>query len=99
MDQFATAFGDADTLQVLDIYAASEQPIEGVTAEHLVNEILHAGHPAVRYTPAFDEAAQRVSAEAKEGDLILTLGAGNVYQVGPMILQKLQAAQTIAATP
>ena len=97
IDEFATAFGEADTLLVLDIYAASEQPIEGVTAEHLVKEIRRAGHPSVRYVESFDEAAGITSSEAKQGDLILTLGAGNVHQVGPMILQRLQAAQPIGA--
>ena len=95
MEQFATAFGDADTLLVLDIYAASEQPSEGVTAEHLVEEISKAGHSAARYVRSFEQAAQIAISIAQEGDLVLTLGAGNVHQVGPMILQRLQAAQPI----
>jgi UDP-N-acetylmuramate--alanine ligase len=90
MDQFATSFGDADTLVVLDIYAASEVPIEGVTSEVLVRKIQEAGRDA-RYIPAFDQAADAVSAAAQEGDMVLTLGAGSVSQLGPMILEKLGA--------
>jgi UDP-N-acetylmuramate--alanine ligase len=97
IEQFATAFTEADTLLVLDIYAASEQPIEGVTAEHLVEEITRAGHPSARYAASFEEASRGAGSVAKEGDLILTLGAGNVHQVGPMILQRLEAAQPVAA--
>jgi UDP-N-acetylmuramate--alanine ligase len=97
MDNFASAFGDADTVLVLDIYAASEQPIEGVTAERLVEEIRRVGHPSARYASSFDEAARVAISGAKEGDLILTLGAGSVYQVGPMILENIHATQPVAA--
>jgi UDP-N-acetylmuramate--alanine ligase len=97
IDQFATAFGDADDLLVLDIYPASEPPIEGVTAKHLVDEIRRAGHPAARYVSSFGEAAQVANSSANEGDLILTLGAGSVYQVGPMILEGIQARHPVGA--
>jgi UDP-N-acetylmuramate--alanine ligase len=97
MDNFASAFGDADTVLVLDIYAASEQPIEGVTAERLVEEIRRVGHPSARYASSFDEAARVAISGAKQGDLILTLGAGSVYQVGPMILENIHATQPVAA--
>jgi UDP-N-acetylmuramate--alanine ligase len=99
LDQFAAAFGEADTLVVLDIYAASEQPIEGVTAARLVEEINRAGHPSARYVSSVDEASRMTTLIAQQGDLILTLGAGNVYQVGPMILQRLQATEPAAVTP
>jgi UDP-N-acetylmuramate--alanine ligase len=84
---------------VLDIYAASEQPIEGVTAARLVEEINRAGHPSARYVSSVDEASRMTTLIAQQGDLILTLGAGNVYQVGPMILQRLQATEPAAVTP
>jgi UDP-N-acetylmuramate--alanine ligase len=95
VEEFATAFGDADTLLVLDIYGANEQPIEGVTAERLVEEIKRAGHRSARYASSFEKASRLASAVAKEGDLILTLGAGNVHQVGPLVLQRLEAAQPV----
>lgn len=96
MDQFATAFGDADTLIILDIYAASEKPIEGISAEVLVQRIREAQKDA-RYLPSFNGAAEAVVTIAEEGDMILTLGAGSVSQLGPMILEKLQSKQTEAA--
>ena len=95
MDEFTTAFGDADTLIILDIYAASEKPIPGVTAELLVQRMLEAGR-SVQYAPGFNEAADAVAATAQEGDMILTLGAGSVSQLGPMILEKLGTREPVA---
>jgi UDP-N-acetylmuramate--alanine ligase len=89
MDEFANAFHGADTLAVLDIYAASEQPIEGITGEALAARIRAAGQK-VDYVSGFPAAAEVVSCQAEDGDMILTLGAGSVSQLGPMILEKLQ---------
>lgn len=94
MDEFATAFGDADTLIILDIYAASEKPIEGVTAEVLARRIQEV-RPDARYAPTFHEAVDAVVATAQAGDMILTLGAGSVSQLGPMILERLGAREPI----
>ena len=88
MEEFATAFGDADALQVLDIYAASEQPLDGVTGEVLAGRIRENGG-RVAYAPSLAEAVDRLAADAREGDMILTLGAGNVSQAGPLLLQAL----------
>jgi UDP-N-acetylmuramate--alanine ligase len=92
-DEFAKAFHDADSVIVLDIYAASEVPIEGVTGEMLAQVIREAGGKNVQYAASFDEAAKAVAACAQEGDMILTLGAGSVSQLGPMILEKLPASR------
>jgi UDP-N-acetylmuramate--alanine ligase len=89
MDGFATAFGDADTLCVLDIYPASEKPIEGITADVLANRIAGAGKRSVTYARSTADAVAAVSALAQPGDMILTLGAGSVSQLGPIILQRL----------
>jgi UDP-N-acetylmuramate--alanine ligase len=93
MDEFANAFHDADTLFVLDIYAASEPPIEGITGETLARRIEDAGKQEARYAHSFAAAAEAVVAQAQQGDMILTLGAGSVSQLGPMILEKLQAKE------
>jgi UDP-N-acetylmuramate--alanine ligase len=95
MDDFATAFADADTLVVLDIYPASEKPIEGVTGEALVRRIQNAGKDA-HYAPNFGDAAEAAAATAQPGDMILTLGAGSVSQLGPMILEKLGSRQPVS---
>jgi UDP-N-acetylmuramate--alanine ligase len=89
LDEFSGAFRDADTVIVLPIYAASEEPIPGVTAEALVDKI--AG-PRVQFAPDFASAVAAVVAEAREGDLILTLGAGSVSQLAPQILAALDSA-------
>jgi UDP-N-acetylmuramate--alanine ligase len=94
--EFATAFADADTLFVLDIYAASEQPIPGVTGEALALEITAKGSPVATYLPSFDDAVTAVADVSRPGDLVMTLGAGNVSQLGPLILDKLAARQAVA---
>jgi UDP-N-acetylmuramate--alanine ligase len=97
MDEFANAFHDADTLQVLDIYAASEQPVEGVTGEALAEKIRGIGGRQADYAPSFSEAVEKVMSTAEAGDMILTLGAGSVSQLGPMILERLQAASSVGS--
>jgi UDP-N-acetylmuramate--alanine ligase len=91
MEEFAKAFDAADSLLLLDIYAASEPPIEGITSQALVARIREVGARDARYMGSFAEAATAAAAAAQPGDMILTLGAGSVSQLGPMILEKLQA--------
>lgn len=86
MAEFAGAFGDADRVEVLDIYAASEEPIAGVTAEALVKEIGRAG---VEYAGSIAAGVEALAREARAGDVILTLGAGSVSQAGGMMLEAL----------
>jgi len=93
MDEFVTAFKDADSLTVLDIYAASEQPIEGVSGEALAGDISKKGGQAAHYAGSFADAIDGVSALAQDKDMVLTLGAGSVSQLGPMILEKLRARE------
>jgi UDP-N-acetylmuramate--alanine ligase len=91
MEEFTSAFGDADSLFVLDIYGASEKPIEGVGAEMLAQRIEETMAPkTVQYVGSFTDAVRSVAAVAEDGDMILTLGAGTVSQLGPMILEKLK---------
>ena len=94
MDQFANAFADADTICLVDIYPASEKPIEGITAEALAGRIRGAGKDKVAYAASFTEAVSAVAAVARPGDMVLTLGAGSVSQLGPMILKALEGPVT-----
>lgn len=87
--EFSTAFTKADTVAVLPIYAASEEPIPGITAELLAAQIQG---PQVQPVADFAAAVAAVTAEARPGDLVLTLGAGSVSQLGPQILAALEAA-------
>jgi UDP-N-acetylmuramate--alanine ligase len=89
--EFARAFADADTLRVLDIYAASEQPIPGVDAQGLVEAIRRTGTVGggVEYAESMAAGVAALAQAAREGDVILTLGAGSVSQAGAMLLEKL----------
>ncbi|HUO14965.1 MAG TPA: UDP-N-acetylmuramate--L-alanine ligase [Verrucomicrobiae bacterium] len=95
MEEFTTAFGDADSLFVLDIYAASEKPIEGVTGEILAQRIADKSGKPVRYVSSFAEAINAAVSAAGEGDMILTLGAGSVSQLGPMLLENLRGTREV----
>ncbi len=87
MKEFATAFGDADSLLILDIYAASEPPIEGITGESPGPEHRRRRRAASSLRRFFRRGGRRAAVSAAhEGDMILTLGAGSVSQLGPMIL-------------
>ena len=86
MEEFGGAFKDADEVIVLPIYAASEEPIPGVTAEQLASRI---DGPKVQFAADFAAAIAAIAAETQEGDLILTLGAGSVSHAAGMALEAL----------
>ncbi len=90
-DEFATAFTSADTVTVLDIYAASEAPIEGITGRRFAERVAQGGTNAT-YSASFADAANLAAHSAQSGDLVLTLGAGNVVQLGPIVLEALISA-------
>ena len=96
-NDFATAFKDADSLVILDIYAASESPIDGVTGESLALRIQKEGSEKVHYSSSFADAIESAVALAKPGDMILTLGAGSVSQLGPQILKALESRVPVAS--
>jgi UDP-N-acetylmuramate--alanine ligase len=87
-DDFTEAFGDADVLAVMDIYAASETPIEGIHAGTLVEAIRKKGKGACHYAAGPAEVAGFLAAEAAPGDVVLTMGAGNVWKTGMSFLER-----------
>jgi len=89
-EEFLTAFHDTDLLYVMEIYPASEQPIEGVTGEALCDGIRSRGHKTVRFMADRETIAAVVARDLEPGDMIITLGAGDVTQFGPMILEELR---------
>ncbi len=93
MDDFARAFHQADSVHVLDIYAASEPVIEGVTAEALVERLRAFGHRGAHYAGRMDRGIEQVMEAAGAGDAILTLGAGSVSHASERILEKLKDHQ------
>ncbi len=90
LDEFSVSFRDADLLVVLDIYPAGELPIEGVTSENLVEKIREAGLNDVIYEKDKEVVASLIISNAKKGDIVLTLGAGNVWKIGEEIVHKLR---------
>ncbi|MFN8586430.1 MAG: UDP-N-acetylmuramate--L-alanine ligase [Candidatus Eisenbacteria bacterium] len=93
-EEFGRCFGDADHVWVLDVYAAGEAPIPGVTGRTVVEAAHAAGAKHVEYVPAGPDAAAAAAAFAKPGDLILTLGAGDVSRLGEHVLGHLRSAPT-----
>ncbi len=88
-DEFLTAFYDADLLVITDIYAASEKPIEGVTAEALANGIRMHGQKEVTFIADREAIPDHLAAIVQPGDMVLTLGAGNIWQAGEALLKRL----------
>ncbi len=74
---------------ITDIYAASEKPIEGVNAKTLCEGIKAHGHKDVSYAPDFNQALSMITHKVKPGDLVLTLGAGDIYQLGEKLVDIL----------
>jgi UDP-N-acetylmuramate--alanine ligase len=77
-DDFCRAFNQADLLIVTDIFAASEPPIRGITASALAEAIRAAGHKNVAYCATLQESIEQLLREARSGDAVLAIGAGNV---------------------
>ncbi len=89
MDDFAQCFEACDRVYVLDIYGASEEPIEGVASRRLVQRMAELGFGRARYAASEDAVVDEVLAEVKAGDLILTIGAGNVWRIAETLAARL----------
>lgn len=87
-EEFARSFYDADVVLLTDIYAASEEPIPGVTSQALAEEIEKFGHRNVRYIGGVENGKQALLEVVRPGDLVLTLGAGSVWRAGEEFLDK-----------
>ena len=91
-EEFYTAFHEADILLLTEIYSASETPIPGVTADALLNGIKQHGHRHAYFEPTFEKLLDKAMDIIAPGDVVLSLGAGNIWQAGEMLLDKLQNA-------
>jgi len=89
-DDFVTAFYDADVLILTDIYAAGEQPIEGATTERLADEIQRHGQKDVTWIADRELIPEHLAGVVKEGDIVITLGAGNIWQQGEKLVTMLE---------
>jgi UDP-N-acetylmuramate--alanine ligase len=91
MNSFATSFNQADVLIITEIYPAGETPIAGVSGKTLHEEIVQFGHKNVYFEPETKKIAPLVGKLAQPEDIILVLGAGNIYEVIPDIIKTLES--------
>ena len=85
-EEFATALSLADEVVVMEVYAAREDPEPGVTGETITSRV---SHDRVRYVPDREEAVRQAAGLARPGDIVLTMGAGDVTELGPLIVEEL----------
>jgi len=90
VEDFAHAFDRADQLFITEVYAAGEQPIPGVSGERLAETIKAAGHPSVTFIERKETMPDQILPHLKPGDLVLTLGAGDIWKAGTGILARLE---------
>jgi UDP-N-acetylmuramate--alanine ligase len=88
-DELTRAFNLADTLLLVDVYAAGEEPIEGADSAHLASAIRAHGHRDVSHVGAVDGLAQLLRERAQPGDVVITMGAGNITHVSRSLLTLL----------
>jgi UDP-N-acetylmuramate--alanine ligase len=89
IQEFSGSFDQADVVFVTDIYAAGEAEISGVSGEKLAESIRAAGHPSVSWAGRKDELVERVLPYLMSGDMVITLGAGDIWKVGLDLLERL----------
>jgi len=84
--EFAKSFDEADVVIITDIYPAREKPIEGVTGRLIVDELIALGHKNVLYIPKIDDLKQEIKNILKDGDIFITIGAGNICDVAELLI-------------
>jgi len=90
LEAFFTAFHQADKLVLLDIYAAGEKPIPGISGQVLCDGIKKYGHKDVTFMPDRENVVAHMASVLRKGDLMITLGAGDVWKIGEQVLEKLK---------
>lgn len=90
LGEFARSFGDADAVYVMEVYAARETDTLGISGQNLADAAA-AHHQRVVFTPGSDDVLRAVKHDVQPGDIVVTMGAGDVYRLGPRILEGLAA--------
>jgi len=90
LDEFFTSFNQADTVIIMDIYAAGEQPIPGVSGRAIYEGVKRHGHKDAAFFADRDAVADHLAGMLRKGDVLITLGAGDVWKVGETLLEKLK---------
>ncbi len=98
-EDFCSAFNDADIVFLTDIYGAGEEPIPGITSEKLAEAVRAHGHPDVTWIGKRAELVKAIEAKLQPGDIVLTLGAGDITNTGPDLLAALQQDQLAPSPP
>lgn len=88
-DDFITAFNPADQLIITDIYAAGEESIDGISGQVLAESIRSHGHREVIFEPELSDLAEKLASTLTGGDVLMTMGAGNIWQVGEELIRRL----------
>ena len=89
-DEFSHAFDDADDVVFMDVYSAGEVPVPGITGRTFMGVVLdNPEHPDIEYVPRRIDVARAVADRAKAGDIVLTMGAGDVTELGAQILGEI----------
>ena len=91
LKDFGTAFKEADMLILTDVYSAGEEKISGVSGESILREVLSKTNQAVSYIPNREDIAAAVKDQLSPGDLVITMGAGDIYKTGEELLDLLKA--------
>lgn len=88
-EEFGRCFAAADSVVVSEIYAASEKPIPGISGQTIVDSLIRQGHPQAHYEPNFEKIHKVIGRQVDDGDLILSLGAGNIHEAGTKLARDL----------
>jgi UDP-N-acetylmuramate--alanine ligase len=89
LEDFFTAFNQADKLIIMDIYAAGEKPIPGVSGQVLYEGVKQHGHKDVVFIPDKEKVVEHLATVLKKGDIMITLGAGDVWKIGEQLVERL----------
>lgn len=95
-DEFGKAFALADLVFVSDIYPASEKPIPGISGQTLVDAMNSAGHRSAKHVPEIARIHEAAASALEEGDLVLSLGAGNIHEAGQRLAKDLKMRDTLS---
>ena len=88
-DEFGSAFDEADTVTFMDVYSAGEAPVPGVTGKTFLNVVTDHGHPHAVFVPRRIDTVPHMLEVAEPGDLVITMGAGDVTAIAPQLVDEL----------
>ena len=98
-DEFGSAFDQADSVTFMDVYPAGETPVPGVTGKTFLSVVLdHEGHPPATYVPRRVEVVPHLLESVRPGDLVVTMGAGDVTAIGPQLVDALRGDAGVSAS-